>query len=388
MLPRALIRSLITSAAILFISHSHVISHAIASEPVATIESEHLTFSIERVANNLEHPWAVTRLPDGRYLVSERSGNLILITENGDKQTLPGLPDVSTHGQGGLLDVSLHPRFGEAGGEHDWVYFTWSKPDGQLTRTALSRGKWQGETLTDIELVFEQDRASSPGRHYGSRLAWLPDGTLLMSIGDRGRDPSRAQASDDHAGSTLRLTATGDVPDDNPFIDDTNTLDEIYTQGNRNIQGMIVRENGEPWATEHGPRTGDELNYLQPGKNYGWPEVSRGNDYATNEPIGANTLPGMVDPVYVFTGRFAPSGLAEVTSNDFAPWQGQLLAGGLGSETLIRLALEGQKVTQEEVLLEGQLGRIRDVHQSPKGGIYLLTDESPAALYRLKPQAK
>lgn len=382
MLSRTLLSPSIMTAATLFIGHAY------ASEPVTTVESEHLTFHIERVAMGLEHPWSVAFLPDGRYLVSERRGNLILVEENGDKHTLSGLPNVNAHGQGGLLDVSLHPRFDEASGEHDWVYFTWSKPDGNHTRTALSRGKWQGESLTDVELVFEQDRASSPGRHYGSRLAWLADDTLLMSIGDRGRDPSRAQASDDHAGSTLRLTDTGDIPPDNPFVNDTDTLDEIYTLGNRNIQGMIVRENGEPWATEHGPRTGDELNYLQAGENYGWPDVSRGNDYATNEPIGADSLPGMVDPVYVFNGRFAPSGLAEITSSDFAPWHGQLLAGGLASETLMRLTLEGQQVTQEEIVLEGQLGRIRDVRQSPDGGIYLLTDDRQGALYRLKPQAE
>lgn len=382
MLTRALITPCLITTALLLPLHAH------ANDTIATIESNHLTFHIERVASDLEHPWSVAFLPDGRYLVSERSGSLLLVGKNGDKRALSGIPDVSTYGQGGLLDVSLHPRFGEGDGAHDWVYFTWSKPDGNHSRTALSRAKWQNDAIHDTELVFEQNIASAPGRHYGSRIAWLPDDTLLMSIGDRGRDPSRAQARDDHAGSTLRLTATGGVPDDNPFIDDPNTLDEIYTLGNRNIQGMTVRDNGEPWVSEHGPRTGDELNYLQAGENYGWPKVSLGNDYATNEPIGADALPGMVDPVYVFEGRFAPSGLTEVTSPDFAAWQGDLLAGGLASETLLRLTLDGQDVTQEEVLLEGQLGRIRAVNQSPDGAIYLLTDEAQGALYRLIPQAE
>lgn len=350
------------------------------------IESEHLTFSIERVADGLENPWAVAFLPDGRYLVSERNGQLNLIDpESGESSILEGMPEVNHHGQGGLLDVVLHPDFGANNGESDWVYFTWSKPDGSDSRTALSRVKWEGDELGEVEHIFEQERASGPGRHYGSRLAWLPDGTLLMSIGDRGSEPPRAQASDDHAGSTLRLTATGGVPDDNPFVDDADTLDEIYTLGNRNIQGMTVLSNGEAWATEHGPRTGDELNHIEPSNNYGWPDVSQGNDYATNEPIGEDSLPGMVDPVYVFEGRFAPAGLAEVTSDAFGAWQGSLLAGGLGSEKLLLLRLEDGKVAEEELILEGEVGRIRDVRQGPDDAIYLVTDDAQGGLYRLRP---
>ncbi|HDZ48531.1 hypothetical protein LCGC14_0036810 [marine sediment metagenome] len=350
------------------------------------IESEHLTFSIERVADGLENPWAVAFLPDGRYLVSERNGQLNLIDpDSGESSVLEGMPEVNHHGQGGLLDVVLHPDFGANDSDNDWVYFTWSKPDSSNSRTALSRVKWEGDELGEVEHIFEQERASGPGRHYGSRLAWLPDGTLLMSIGDRGSEPPRAQASDDHAGSTLRLTATGGVPDDNPFVDDADTLDEIYTLGNRNIQGMTVLSNGEAWATEHGPRTGDELNHIEPSNNYGWPDVSQGNDYATNEPIGEDSLPGMVDPVYVFEGRFAPAGLAEVTSDAFGAWQGSLLAGGLGSEKLLLLRLEDGKVAEEELILEGEVGRIRDVRQGPDDAIYLVTDDAQGGLYRLRP---
>ncbi len=361
---------LLTSAA-----HADVVHQA--------LDTEHLALTIERVADGLDNPWAVAFLPDGRYLVSERSGGLNLVDAEGRIEALSGLPRVSQNGQGGLLDVALHPEFGD--GEHDWIYFTWSKPEGSQSRSALSRVKWQDDALGEVEHLFEQDRASSPGRHYGSRLAWLKDGTLLMSIGDRGVDPSRAQARDDHAGSTLRLTETGDAPDDNPFVDDDDTLDEIYTLGNRNIQGMTVLSNGEPWATEHGPRTGDELNQIVPGNNYGWPEVSLGNDYATNEPIGVESKPGMEDPVYRFDGRFAPSGLAEVTSDAFEPWQGSLLAGGLGSQKLLRLTLDEGQVADEELILDGEIGRIRDVRQGPDEAIYLLTDGSQGSLYRLTP---
>nr|WP_298055747.1 PQQ-dependent sugar dehydrogenase [uncultured Halomonas sp.] len=352
----------------------------------ASLETDHLPISIERVADGLQHPWAVAFLPDGRYLVSERSGQLKLIDpESGETSTLEGMPEVSTRGQGGLLDVVLHPDFQGDDGENAWIYFTWSKPDGNNSRSALSRVKWQGNQLGDVEHLFEQDRASAPGRHYGSRLAWLPDGTLLMSIGDRGREPPRAQASDDHAGSTLRLTDTGGVPDDNPFVDDDATLDEIYSMGNRNIQGMTVLRNGQAWATEHGPRTGDELNHIQAGNNYGWPDVSQGNDYATNQPIGEKSLPGMVDPVYVFEGRFAPSGLTEVTSSTFSAWDGSLLAGGLASEKLLRLRIEDGDVVEEELILKGEVGRIRDVRQGSDGAVYLLTDAPQGGLYRLRP---
>ena len=353
-----------------------------------SLETDHLNLSIERIADGFEHPWAVAFLPDGRYLVSERSGQLKLVDpESGEASTLEGMPEVSTQGQGGLLDVALHPDFegGNSEGDNDWIYFTWSKPEGNNSRSALSRIKWHNGQLGEVEHLFEQDRASGPGRHYGSRLAWLPDGTLLMSIGDRGSEPPRAQASDDHAGSTLRLTATGGVPDDNPFVGDDTTLNEIYSMGNRNIQGMAVLSNGEAWASEHGPRTGDELNHIEAGNNYGWAKVSQGNDYATNEPIGKDSLPGMVDPVYVFEGRFAPAGLAEVTSDAFGEWQGNLLAGGLGSEKLLRLRLEEGRVAEEELILQGEVGRIRDVRQGPDDAIYLLTDAPQGGLYRLAP---
>lgn len=354
------------------------------------LATDHFPITIERVADGFANPWAVAFLPDGRYLVSERSGELNLVDANGQSQVLEGMPQVSQNGQGGLLDIVLHPEFGsgDGDGEHDWIYFTWSKPEGNNSRSALSRVKWEGDSLGNVEHLFEQDRASSPGRHYGSRLAWMDDGTLLMSIGDRGVDPSRAQASDDHAGSTLRFTETGGVPDDNPYVDDDSTLDEIYTMGNRNIQGMTVLSNGEPWATEHGPRTGDELNHIVPGNNYGWPEVSLGNDYGTNEPIGVESKPGMEDPVYRFDGRFAPSGLAEVTSDAFGAWQGSLLAGGLGSQKLLRLTLEEGQVADEELIFEGDIGRIRDVRQGPDAAIYLLTDGGQGSLYRLTPSER
>ncbi|WP_299235761.1 PQQ-dependent sugar dehydrogenase [uncultured Halomonas sp.] len=349
------------------------------------LESDHHTLRLERIAAGLEHPWSLAFLPDGDLLVSERPGRLARIDQAGQISRLEGVPEVSTRGQGGLLDLALHPRFGD--GKHDWLYFTWSQPGSGGSATTLSRARLGDDSLSHIETLFEQGRFSAPGRHYGSRLAWLPDGTLLMSIGDRGREPSRAQDGGDHAGSVLRLTDTGGVPPDNPFVDDAAVLDELFTMGNRNPQGLTVAQDGTPWSTEHGPRTGDELNRLVGGDNYGWPIVSRGNNYATNQPIGRDSAPGMRDPVHVFDGRFAPSGLVEVSGDTFTAWQGHFLAGGLASERLIRLALEGDEVVEHEVLLEGEIGRIRDVRQGPDGTIYLLEDATNGALYRLTPVA-
>jgi glucose/arabinose dehydrogenase len=352
---------------------------------VERIETEHHDLRLERVATGFEHPWALAQLPDGSFLVSERPGRLAHVSESGEISHLAGVPEVNARGQGGLLDVVLHPDYGTGDGEHDWVYFTWSQAGSNGTATTLSRARLGDDALTDVEELFVQDRFSGPGRHYGSRLAWLPDDTLLMSIGDRGSHPSRAQDKGDHAGSVLRLTETGDVPDDNPFLDDDDALEALYSIGNRNIQGMTVTADGRAWATEHGPRGGDELNLIEGGENYGWPEVSLGVDYSTQQPIGADSLPGMRDPVHVFDGTMAPSGLTDVTSEHFPEWRGNLLAGGLRSERLMRLVLEGDGVAESEVILDGEIGRIRDVRQGRDGALYLLDDDARGSLYRLMP---
>ncbi|MDR5857866.1 PQQ-dependent sugar dehydrogenase [Halomonas eurihalina] len=358
-----------------------------ADDPrIERLTTAHHELRLERLATGLEHPWAVTEMPDGRYLISERPGRLQLVTPEGEKTRVTGVPEVSTRGQGGLLDVALHPRFGSdehGDGEHDWVYFTWSRAGDDGTATSLSRARLVDEHLEEVEHLFTQDRFSAPGRHYGSRLAWLDDGTLLMSIGDRGVDPERAQDGSDHAGSLLRLTDEGKAPGDNPFVDDPDINDEIFSLGNRNPQGLVVTEDGTPWSTEHGPRTGDELNRIVAGDNYGWPQVTQGRDYATNMPLGEDSAPGMRDPVHVFAGRFAPSGLTDVTGEAFPGWRGNLLAGGLASEKLVRLALEGDNVTAREVVLDGEIGRIRDIRQARDGSLLLLNDASDAGLYRL-----
>ncbi len=245
----------------------------------------------------------------------------------------------------------------------------------------------------DTEQLFVQNRYSSPGRHYGSRIAWLSDGTLLVSIGDRGPEPPRAQDTGDHAGTVIRLNDDGSVPEDNPFVDDEDVLDEIYSYGHRNIQGLLVDpETDAVWATEHGPRGGDLLHLIEPGNNYGWPVVTQGLDYGTQEQFPdakARRMKGITEPVYDFGPTHPPSGLAMVTTDRFDRWEGNLLAGGLASERIRRLVVddyEGQyEVFHDEELLLGELGRIRDVREGPDGNIYVLTDHTDGALYRIEP---
>jgi aldose sugar dehydrogenase len=354
---------------------------AIAPEP-ATLRTEYHEIKLVKVADGLQRPWSVAFLPDGGFLVTERAGRLNLVRLNGAVTPISGVPEVHAANQGGLLDVSLHPDF-EANG---WVYLTYSAggPDG--TATALARGRLDGEALIEVEQLFEQDRRSSPGMHYGSRLAWLEDGTLLMTVGDRGLAPARAQDLGDHAGTVLRLTGDGQPAEGNPFAADERALPEVYSYGHRNIQGLVVDADGTIWVTEHGPRGGDELNVIRPGENYGWPLVSRGRDYRTEEQWGeGRSREGMVEPVYEMAPTVAPSGLALVTAGHFPRWQGNLLVGGLRSQSIRRLVLEDGVVVHDEDLRAIQVGRIRDVREGPDGNLYFVTDEDDGALYRIEP---
>ncbi|MBB3230371.1 PQQ-dependent sugar dehydrogenase [Halomonas stenophila] len=355
--------------------------------PAATVIAERIDGTVHdvrlvRLAEGLEHPWSVACLPDGRFLVSERPGRLVLIDGQGHTRRVDGVPRVAARSQGGLLDLALHPEYGD--GEHDWLYFSYARSGPGGTGTAVSRAQLSGTRLSEAEEIFAQARFSSPSHHYGGRLAWRQDGTLLLTIGDRGEGP-RAQDGGDHAGSVIRLTETGGIPADNPFVDDPQVADAVYTLGNRNIQGLTVATDGTIWASEHGPRTGDEINRIEAGVNYGWPEVTLGRDYATNQPIGRDSAPGMRDPLFVFAGRYAPSGLTHVDSRHFPGWRGDLLAGGLRSQRLVRLSVEGDEVRKAEVLLDGQIGRIRDVRQGPEGYVYLLNDRPDGGLFRLEP---
>jgi aldose sugar dehydrogenase len=348
----------------------------------ARVESEAASFRVVRVAGRLQNPWGLAFLPDGRMLVTERRGVLNLI--DGERIVpVAGLPEIHVGGQGGLLDVVLHPDYAANG----WIYFTYSAPGDGGAGTALARARLEGEALASLEVLYEMQQKTGRGQHFGSRIAFLPDGTLLLTIGDRGDGP-RAQDPMDPAGSTIRLNDDGSIPADNPFVGREDALAELFTIGNRNSQGMAVHpETGAVWQTEHGPRGGDELNLIRPGQNYGWPLASFGADYVTRFQVGTrhDRTPQFVEPVTHWTPSIAPSGTMFYTGEAFPGWRGNLFVGALAYRMLVRVVLDGETVTHRENLLEGTVGRIRQVKQGPSGMLYLLTDEHDGGIYRMEP---
>ena len=348
-------------------------------------ESEEHAFRVVTVAEGLDHPWGLAFLPDGRMLVSERPGRLRTVTAGRlDPKPIAGVPRVRASGQGGLLDVALHPDFRENG----WVYVSYAAGKRRNSGTEVARGRLRGGRLEDVEVLFRALPKSGGGRHFGSRLRFAPDGHLFISLGDRG-NRHRAQDLGDHAGSIIRLRDDGSVPPDNPFVGVEGARHEVYTLGNRNVQGLAFHPgSGTLFAHEHGPRGGDELNVVQAGANYGWPVISYGREYLTGIPVGEGTRrEGMVQPVHQWTPSIAPSGLTVYDGDRFPRWRGNLFVGALKFRLLARLVLDGKRVVHEEHLLEHRYGRIREVRTGPDGLIYLLTD-APApsgALLRLEP---
>jgi aldose sugar dehydrogenase len=347
------------------------------------VESEAETFRVVRLIDNLQHPWAVAWLPDDRMLITERPGRMNLV--DGEQVTrLSGLPEVRAQNQGGLLDVAVHPGYEDNG----WIYFTYSASAGGSTATTLARARLAGEELTDLEVLYSQEPAHRPGRHYGSRIVFPGDGTVVFTIGDRGqRSPS--QDLMDPTGSTIRLSDDGGIPDDNPFVNRNDALPEIYSYGHRNAQGMALHpETGVIWQHEHGPRGGDELNIIRAGNNYGWPEATYGGEYAGGSPIGINPDedPEIENPLVHWSPRsIAPSGMAFYTGDAFPNWNGDIFVGALAQRHVRRVVIDGEEVTHQEVLLQNDIGRIRDVRTGPDGYIYILTDQASGGLYRIEP---
>ncbi len=354
-----------------------------ASELPAGVRSEGATFSVEKVTPGLEHPWGMAFLPDGRMLVTERPGRLRLILADGrlDPTPLAGVPTAFARGQGGLLDVALHPEFQE----NRLVYLSFSRLDGRGAVTAVARGVLGDGGLERTEVIFSSNGRTAHTRHFGSRLAFDEAGRLWVTHGDRG-ERDLAQDPGSHAGSVLRLTEEGGVPADNPFLGKPGAVPEIYSMGHRNPQGLAIHpETGRVWIHEHGPRGGDEVNIIEAGANYGWPVVSLGREYASGRPVGVTGAPGMTPPIHVWDPSIAPSGMTFYEGDAFPAWRGDLFVGALAHRLLARLELEDERVVHEERLLEGELGRIRDVAVGPDGFLYLLTDEADGGLFRLVP---
>ena len=365
------------------------VTQAFAQSPVMR-SAEH-DYRVVTVAEGLSNPWSVVALADGDILISERPGRLRIV-RHGQLLADPvaGVPEVFAEGQGGLLDIALHPDFAS----NQMLYLSFSKPlsEGEST-TAVVRGHLEDDRLTNVEEIFE---AASRGRgHYGSRLAFDGDGYLFITVGERQAPATGdlmahpAQDLSNHHGVVVRLHDDGRVPSDNPFVDTPGARPEIWSYGHRNPQGLVVHpETGDVWITEHGPQGGDELNLVQKGLNYGWPVIGYGVNYRSGLAIHEGTLrEGMESPVHVWVPSIATSGLMVYTGDRFPEWKGDIFAGGMAGEQIARLVTEDTSVVHEETLFHGN-GRIRDLHQGPDGYIYVAIDDrggETTAVVRLEP---
>lgn len=346
-------------------------------------------WELETVVDGLSYPWSVVWLPGNgdSLLITEKTGQLRVV-ENGVllSEAVNGLPEFFVSGQGGLLDVSLHPDFEE----NRLLYFTYATGDEDANRTTVGRGEFDGLELRNFEEIFRVSDDKNDDQHFGSRIQWLPDNTFLLTLADGGNYirfdggwiREQAQRMDSHLGKVLRLTENGEPAPDNPFVNQEGALPEIWSLGHRNIQGIARDpESGRIWANEHGSRGGDELNLLKAGQNYGWPRVTYSREYHYLRISGETSQSGMEDPKIVWTPAQAPSGLEFYTGNAFPDWQGDLFSGGLVGEQLRRIQLDGDEVVGEEALTIGK--RIRDVVQGPDGYLYILTDDENGELIRI-----
>ena len=355
------------------------------------LRSAHHDFRVVTVADGLIGPWSIAFLPGGDILITEKSGRLRLV-RNGVLRMEPieGVPAVLDQGQGGLMDVVPHPDFES----NQFVYLTYSKPigDGNEATTALGRGRFVNDRLMDFEDIFV---SQTRGRgHFGSRLAFDADGYIFVTVGER-QAPSRgdleahpAQDVTNHHGTVNRLNDDGSVPTDNPFVGQGDARPEIWSYGHRNPQGLAIHpETGDIWITEHGPQGGDEFNRILPGLNYGWPVIGYGVNYGSGLAIHEGTQrEGIESPTHFWVPSIATAGLMVYTGDLFPEWKGNIFAGGLAGQQVARLTMEGQRVAQEETLLQG-LGRVRDIRQGPDGYIYVAIDgrAQPSAVVRLEP---
>ncbi len=349
-------------------------------------------YRVVTAVEGLVQPWSIAFLPNGDALVTERPGRLRIVRQGKLlPQPVEGVPAVLHSGQGGLLEVAPHPNFAS----NRLLYLTFSKPlaDGKQATTALVRGRFENDRLTNVEQLFE---SVSQGRgHFGGKLAFDKSGYLFLTLGDRQVPPEGnleahpAQDLSNHHGKMIRLHDDGRVPTDNPFVKREGARPEIWSYGHRNVQGIAIHpETGDVWTDEHGPQGGDELNRLQPGQNYGWPVIGFGVNYKTGLAIHSGThRQGMEQPVHIWVPSIGISGLMIYTGDRFPQWKGNLFVGGMVGQQLARLTLQGQRITNKETLVP-QMGRIRDVRQSPDGYIYLVTDDSdgkPTPVLRMEP---
>ncbi len=349
------------------------------------ISTEKVKIKVETFADGLQHPWGLVFLPDGRSLVTERGGQLRIVSPKGKLSApLDGVPKVDARGQGGLLDVAIDPNFTE----NKFVYLSFAEPgDGGTNSTAVARGVLTQTGLSDVKVIFSQVPKVASTLHFGSRIVFDNQEHMFISLGERSKTAFRGQAQDlsSDLGKVVRLNRDGTIPTDNPFVGKQGMRPEIWSYGHRNQQGAAINPwTHELWTNEHGPRGGDEINIARAEKNYGWPVVSYGINYdGTSVGKGAKTGPAFTDPIHYWVPSIGVSGMAFYTSDAIAPWKGNLFVGGLAIPKLVRLELDGDRIVHEEALLTDIGARIRTIEQGPDGALYLLTDDGDDAILRV-----
>jgi glucose/arabinose dehydrogenase len=366
---------------------------AFAGQYRAPLKTANVAFDVVPVATGLEAPWGLAFLPDGKMLVTEKPGRLRVISANGTiSAPVAGVPAVDPGGQGGLLGLALDPQFAQ----NRMVYLSFSEPgEAKQNNTAVARGVFVDDAtaprLDKVEVIFHQEPKLASGLHFGGRLVFRRDGTLLVTMGDRSITPGRMQAQnmDSLIGKIARINKDGTIPKDNPWAGKGGVQEKMWSIGHRNVQAATLHPTtGELWEVEHGTRGGDELNVAKKGKDYGWPTIAYGIEYQGPRITGDEQVKaGMEQPVYYWDPNIAPSGMTFYTGNAFPAWKGSLFVGGLGGNALVRLTVDGEKVTGEERLLTENKERIRDVVQGPDGALYVLTDnKTMSRLFKIVPK--
>ncbi|MBA3986238.1 MAG: PQQ-dependent sugar dehydrogenase [Flavobacteriales bacterium] len=338
-------------------------------DDVVINEEKQRNYSIESYVSGINIPWGMTWLPDGSMLITEKSGDLIHF-KNGNKTIInTTFDDLYVRGQGGLLDIELHPNYSENG----WIYLTYSSNEGQGDggNTKFVRAKLKDTRLTQVETLYKAALNTTSGVHFGSRIAFDKQGYVYMTIGDRGNNEENPQDITRDGGKIYRFHDDGRIPEDNPFVNETGAKTAIYSYGHRNQQGMVVHPTtGEIWSHEHGPKGGDEINITKKGANYGWPVITYGLNYSGTVITEETQRPGMEQPIYYWTPSIAPSGMAFVTGDKFPEWKGHLLVGALKFQYLELVKLDGNKVVGRQKIAT-DIGRLRSVKMGPDGYIYM-----------------
>ena len=343
------------------------------SEKIAlqTLNNSAFNFKVDTIVSGMEIPWSMAFLPDNSILITELKGALIHF-KDGIKTNIKNIPEIYFSGQGGLLDIELHPRYKETG----WIYFSYASQDGEGdgSNTAIMRAKLDGDTLTNKELLYKAGPNSTRGQHYGGRIEFDNNGYLFFSIGERGARDDNPQDITKDGGKIYRLHDDGKIPSDNPFVDNKDARKAIYSFGHRNPQGMAKNPTtGDIWIHEHGPRGGDEVNIVKVAKNYGWPILSYGINYNGTKFAEGTEREGFESPIWYWDPSIAPSGMTFITSDKYPEWKGGFLVGSLKFAYLVLCTVEGNTITKDEILFKG-IGRVRNIRQGPDGYIYVATE--------------